>query len=221
MKTWALIPVKTLKDSKSRLARILTEKERADLTRHLLVHLLDVIEKVPAIDIALVVSSDMEVLELAQERGALIMSEKRQNGLNGALCQAMQYAHDHYCESILVLPCDLPFVKEDDIELILTMMETVQALETDDGSAPELRVMIISPDQSGKGTNALFLCPTSSFNFHFGPQSFKLHLSEASRQGMTSRIVNPPGLTFDLDTEEDWISYQATIQAHSEGEASG
>ena len=221
METWALIPVKTLKDSKSRLAEVLTEKERIDLTRRLLVHLLDVIKKVSALDIALVVSSDMEVLELAQERGALIMSEKRQNGLNGALCQAMQYAHDHYCESILVLPCDLPFVKEEDIELILTMVEEYQDPETDDESAAEMRLMIISPDQSGKGTNALFLCPTSGFNFQFGLLSFKHHLREASHRGMISRIVTPPGLTFDLDTEEDWLSYQAAIQDQSEGEASG
>ena len=220
MKTWALIPVKTLKDSKSRLARVLTEKERINLTRHLLVQLLDVIEKVPALDIALVVSSDMEVLELAQEHCALILSEKKQNGLNEALCQAKQYAHDHYCESILVLPCDLPFVQEEDIELFLSAAET-QDSAPDDESAPDMRTMIISPDQSGKGTNALFLYPVSSFNFQFGPESFKRHLREAAHQGMTSRIVDPPGLTFDLDTEEDWITYQTTVQAQSEGEAPG
>ena len=219
MKTWALIPVKTLKDSKSRLARVLTEKERINLTRHLLVQLLDVIEKVPALDIALVVSSDMEVLELAQEHSALILSEKKQNGLNEALCQAKQYAHDHYCESILVLPCDLPFVQEEDIELFLSAAET-QDSEPDDESAPDMRTMIISPDQSGKGTNALFLYPVSSFNFQFGPESFKRHLREAAHQGMTSRIVDPPGLTFDLDTEEDWITYQTTVRSQSEGEAS-
>ena len=221
MKTWAIIPVKTLKDSKSRLASVLTEKERINLTRRLLVHLLDVIEKVPALDIALVVSSDMEVLELAQEHGALILSEKKQNGLNEALCQAKQYAHDHYCESILVLPCDLPFVQEEDIKLILSTVETYKDSDPDDEPPPEMRTMIISPDQSGKGTNALFLYPTSDFDFQFGPESFKRHLREAAHQGMTSRIVDPPGLTFDLDTEEDWITYQTALQAQSEGEESG
>ncbi|MFN2189200.1 MAG: 2-phospho-L-lactate guanylyltransferase, partial [Candidatus Promineifilaceae bacterium] len=36
MKIWAIIPVKPLYDSKSRLAEVLTPEERAELTRRLL-----------------------------------------------------------------------------------------------------------------------------------------------------------------------------------------
>ena len=49
MNVWAIIPVKPSRDSKSRLARILTADERSDLTRYMLSRTLEALRDVPAI----------------------------------------------------------------------------------------------------------------------------------------------------------------------------
>ena len=63
---WAIIPVKPLRDSKSRLAHILSSDQRADLTSRLLGRTLDTLNDVMAITQTLVVSRDPAALKVAR-----------------------------------------------------------------------------------------------------------------------------------------------------------
>ena len=67
MDIWALIPVKSLKDSKRRLSRLLPAEQRAILIHGLLQHELMVLNEVPAITNVLVISSDADVWRLARQ----------------------------------------------------------------------------------------------------------------------------------------------------------
>jgi len=49
MTLWAIVPVKPLRWGKSRLAGVLTQEERVDLNRQLLIHTLDTLRDIPDI----------------------------------------------------------------------------------------------------------------------------------------------------------------------------
>ena len=207
MVVWAIIPVKPLRHSKSRLAHILTTDERAELTGAILSRALSVLNEVRAIDRILVVSRDQGVLKIARQHNALTYDEGDKQGLNAAVTRAAHVAAARRVDGVLILPADLPFFTVEDIQMMLAS----QAQEAPDNNGGGLHfpkgMIAICTDHNRDGTNALMLCPPNGFNFQYGPGSFHLHLDEAVRLGMTRHIIDAPGIRFDLDTEEDWKTY--------------
>ncbi len=207
MNIWAIIPVKPLHDSKSRLVNVLTPEERAALTLQILGDTLEVLAEVPAINRTLVVSRDPKVLKVARNRGASTYNETDKQGLNSALTRASHIAAAKNADCILILPADLPYVTAEDVELIVgnDSGDAAGRDESNRGIVPGS--FAICSDHGCDGSNALLVCPPTGFTFQYGSNSFSLHLEEASRLGMSKRVVEAPGIKFDIDTEEDWIAY--------------
>ncbi len=210
MTTWAIIPVKPLRDSKSRLAHILSADERAQLTSELLQHTLQVLIEAPSVFRTLVISRDPAILKQARQAGAFTFGEGEKLGLNVALVRGSHVAAAQGAGSILILPADLPFVSAGDVETLLSSASPGNGNGSATGAAYNTtRIVAITPDRTEEGTNALFLCPPLGFEFQFGPGSFLRHMQEAERLGISCRVVHAPGLKFDIDTEEDWRTYLA------------
>lgn len=203
MATWAIIPVKTLRDSKSRLSHILSPDERAQLTSLLLIRTLQVLHESQQIYRTLVISRDTAALKLARQHGAYTFNEGEQNGLNSAVTRAVNVASARGANQVLIVPADLPFITADDIHLLLHASHSYQ-------NKPHV---ILCPDHEEEGTNALLLTPPLGFTFQYGIGSFSRHLQESIRLDRLSRIITTPGCRFDLDTEKDWTTYQI-IQRH-------
>lgn len=213
MTIWAIVPVKPLRDGKSRLAHILSADERAKLTTDILQRTLAVLDEVPAIYRTLVISRDPAVLKLARGKGAFTFGEGERLGLNVALSRACHIAAAQQATGVLILPADLPLISRGDVETIIssTVGSTAVRRPTvrNGATTPSTpRMIAICPDRLDQGTNALYISPPLGFNFQYGPHSFKHHLDEAERLGLQARVVHTPGLKFDLDTEEDWQTYQ-------------
>lgn len=209
MTIWAIIPVKPLRDGKSRLSHILSADERAALTSKFLNHTLATLAKVPAITRTLVISRDPAVLKIARPHGAQTFEEGEKQNLNQALTRATHIAAAQNASGILMLPADLPFITPEDVEMMLIGL-TPAANGNGHHPVPyQSRTMVICPDEVEDGTNGLYISPPVGFNFHFGPQSYPRHLEEAKRLGMSARVVHTPGLKFDLDSEADWQTYLA------------
>ncbi len=222
MDTWAIIPVKSLQQSKGRLAHLLPPGSRAQLVRNLLNYVLATVLESPGITRVLVISSDPEVREIAAASGATAIVERPPYDLNNAVAYAYALAERGGAEAALILPADLPLVTTADIELMIAagltegsgngsnarmaMGPAVSAL----GPAPP--VMAICSDRCGDGTNALFIRPALDFDFHYGPSSLQQHIREAIDRDFLVRLVNAPGLQFDLDTEQDWQTFQEDVQ---------
>lgn len=219
MTTWAIVPVKPLRDGKSRLAHLLTPDERAELTTNMLRHTLEVLSKVPGIFRTLVVSRDPAVLKVARQHNAFTLGEGEDLGLNIGLTRGAHIAAAQKASSILVLPADLPLLAVGDVETILDSATPTGGSRRaqsygfgyngGSGGHSYARIMAICPDRLEDGTNALYINPPLGFRFQYGPGSYRKHLEEAGRLGMNSKIVHSPGLKFDLDTEEDWRKYLA------------
>ncbi len=205
---WAIIPVKPLKYSKSRLAHILSTEERAELTSNILKRTLGVVNEAPLISRTLVVSRDTAVLKVARQIGASTYGETEKQDLNLALTRAAHIAIAQKADGILILPADLPFITSKDIVAII---ETAGANHQygSNGYSFKRRTMVICSDHNNDGTNALLVSPPTGFNFQYGPGSFTKHLAEAEHLGMNSTTLSRPNIEFDLDTEEDWSAYLA------------
>jgi 2-phospho-L-lactate guanylyltransferase len=209
MDIWAVIPVKPLEDVKRRLAEILTAEERGQLILRFLAHELEVLKQT-AIAQTVVVSSDAVVLDLAQGYGAAVLVEDEADGLNAAVARGVDYARSRGAGGVLVLPADLPFLGIEDIRLLFQTVHTGQnGYLSGELSGGALRpLMTICADKTGTGTNALLLTPAPvDFMFQYGPDSFRRHAAEGGRHGLACHVVSTPGLSFDLDTEEDWRVY--------------
>ena len=222
MGIWALIPVKSLLESKRRLSHLLPAEQRAELIGGLLQRELNLLSQVPAIDKVLIISSDPTVWDIARQYGALVEEELVSRGLNAAVARGMAVAAGNGASSALLIPVDLPFITASDVDLMIStgLDKTTWDQKSSRSSDPQRNngshiskeygcVMAICSDEDGDGTNAILINPAQEFSFHFGPGSFQSHIQEAEKRGMTVRIVSTPGLNFDLDNENDWFTYQA------------
>ena len=187
MKPFMLIPVKPLEEGKSRLSGLLSKKKRAELSFRLFNTVLNAAIEAVKPDNIIVVSRDSDVLSTAEERGTRYWGKEKGKDLNQALSDAIPLS----AESIIALHADLPRVSSDDIRAII---------ETGRESP-----IVLTSDRMGLGTNAIFMRPPKLINFYFGDMSFKKHVKEARRVGVTPKILKREGLEFDLDTPEDYL----------------
>jgi 2-phospho-L-lactate guanylyltransferase len=201
MALWAIIPVKPLRRGKSRLAKVISAAERADLNQYLLQHTIEVLSKIEEIEHILVISRDREALALARDLGARTVQEYGSPGLNTALTRAVEIARSYETCGVLVIPADLPRLAADDIRKILVHRKKPP-------------VVVIAPDRKKQGTNALFLCPPDLIGFKYGEGSFEKHVQEARDAGVRLEICELPSLELDLDDPEDLAFIEADIRAH-------
>jgi 2-phospho-L-lactate guanylyltransferase len=187
---WAVIPVKPFQQAKSRLAGVLSDVERVELSRTMLSQTLAVLREIKAITTVVVVSADHQVLELATAAGAAPLVEPDPPNLNRALRLAGETARAAGASAFLVVPADLPGLSSADLR---TMIELA-------GRAP---CLVIAPDRHGLGTNALLLLPPGLIEFEFGAESYPRHVAQGRSAGARVEICNQPGLALDLDSPED------------------
>lgn len=190
MSLWAIVPVKPLRRGKSRLSSVLSEDERTELNRSMLVNTIKTLKAVPEIDMILVVSRDPAALALAREYEARTVLEDGSPELNTALRRAAKVAQAYQAMEILVLPADLPLVKPEDIQSFLQHS----------GKPPEV---IIAPDRRKDGTNALYINPADLIEFKYGENSFHIHLESAQKANARVEVVNMSSIALDLDLPED------------------
>ena len=201
MALWAIIPVKPFRRGKSRLAKVISAAERADLNHHLLQHTIQVLSKIEEIEHVLVISRDTEALALARDLGARTVQEYGSPGLNTALTRAVEIAKSYETCGVLVIPADLPRLSADDVRKILAHRKKPP-------------VVVIAPDRKKEGTNALFLCPPDLIGFKYGEGSFEKHVQEAKAAGVRLEICELPSLELDLDDPEDLAFIEADIREH-------
>ena len=190
----AVVPVKDLRGTKSRLAPILDPGARAGLTLYMMGRVVAAVRAAGIEDVC-VVSPDAIVLDEAQRRGATpLVQESR--GLNPALEEGRRRALDLGAKTLLVFPADLPLLEVGDVRAVLAS-----------GVGPSV---VISPDGARSGTNALLIRPPDALPFVFGPESFEAHLGAARKRGLDVTVCERPHLAFDLDTAGDLTRLRKT-----------
>ncbi|MFL7892006.1 MAG: 2-phospho-L-lactate guanylyltransferase [Anaerolineales bacterium] len=190
MTFWAIVPVKPLRRGKSRLAQVLSEEERLGLNSQLLIHTVDTLREIPAIEQVLVVSRDQSALALARAHGARTVQENGAPELNVALTRATIVAKQYATRGVLIIPSDLPMISKEDISAMIGMVK-------------EPPVVVVAPDRKREGTNALLVCPVGLIEYDYGPHSFERHCLRAQEVGARLEICDLPSLALDMDVPED------------------
>src|SRR5262245_10731489 len=151
---WTIVPVRGIAEGKSRLAGVLDAPARARLNRQLLEHTLRTVAGWRGgLDQCAVVSACRETRGIADRFGAVPVDEGSETGgLNAAVKRGAAYAGSRGARTILVLPCDLPYLS---MEALAAMVE----------AAASEGHLVIAPDRQGNGTNALLASARESIDY--------------------------------------------------------
>ena len=190
MKVHVVIPVKSLGEGKQRLARILGEEQRKTLTLCMLQDVLSVVIRSASVKETVVVSSDREVLRLAEKLGASALAEKANLGVNTAVSAGLEYCVEKGCSTVLVLPADIPLLSPSDLEAMVSL----------GFSGPS---MVVCPSLRLDGTNALLLNPPRIIETSYDADSFRGHLSAGRLKGVKVKVYLSGRVMLDLDVPED------------------
>ena len=188
----AVIPMKPLADSKTRLKRLLTVEQRADLVLGMLRRAIVVLQAA-SVGILWVVGGDRRVRDLARNSAAVWLEDAGRN-LNDTLGRAVEQVFREG-KSVLYVPGDLPFLKASDVHSMIHASQRSSNL-------------ILAPARRDGGTNSILVPHGLAFRPNLGRRSFARHLSQAAKLGLPVAICSSPGLGLDLDTPDDLEAYQ-------------
>lgn len=175
----ALIPVKSFRAAKARLADVLTEAERARLARAMAARVVGAARPM-AVHIA---CDDDEVASFATDVGAEVvwcpglgLNDAVDSGV-ATLCRA---GFDH----VVIAHGDLP-------------------LASDLGRLVRSGEIVLVPDRRRDGTNVLSRPCSVHLAAAYGPGSFTAHHRAALATGVPVSVVADPALAIDIDTVDD------------------
>lgn len=195
MSLWLVVPVRSLRDGKSRLAPALEAQQRRAFVEWLLVRTLEQAAQFPGLEHTLVVSACDEARARASARGVTVIEERAPGGLNNALRQAQLALRQAGVTRMLMVSSDLPLLQAQDLQCL--------------AAASSAGAIAIAPDRARQGTNGISLHAAVDFDFAFGPNSFQRHLERVQQLDIASAIVERTGLAFDVDVPDDLTELRA------------
>ncbi|MBO0889114.1 2-phospho-L-lactate guanylyltransferase [Candidatus Bathyarchaeota archaeon] len=188
-KHWAVIPVKGLTESKTRLSNYLGEKKK-HFVQALLQDVLTSATRSGVYDRIMVVSPDEKVATFARDCEADFVNQSGV-GLNRAVDQANRIALKENVHSLTTILADIPLSDPQDFREIFEMRR-------------ESRSVVLVPSLKG-GTNVLLASPPRSIRPRYGRWSYSKHLRQAQVAGLDVYSISNPRISFDIDTVNDVV----------------
>jgi 2-phospho-L-lactate guanylyltransferase len=174
-----LVPVKSFRLAKLRLAGELDQEERWRLARELAEIVVSAAHGAPVY----VVCDDGEVADWAVDRAATVLYAPRLE-LSAAVEAGVRHLAEEGFSLAVVSHADLPLVSD----------------LSGFGSPSEVT---LAPDRWHDGTNVAAVPTEAGFHFSYGPGSFERHVAEAARLGLHCTVVDDPRLSSDIDLPVD------------------
>jgi 2-phospho-L-lactate guanylyltransferase len=176
--------------AKTRLAGVLSEKERVELVRDMARHVVSILQAVPDIADVFVMTRNRQDVPL----GARWLEEVGSD-VNEALASAASLLEDKGIDRVVIVAGDLPYLSTDDVKSILT-----------DASG---KSVVIATNEAAEGSNALLLSPPTVIQPRFGGRSLAAHEAAAAAAAAPVHVIRRPGLAMDIDTPEDLARWHA------------
>jgi 2-phospho-L-lactate/phosphoenolpyruvate guanylyltransferase len=205
MKTFAILPIKSLDESKQRLASELSQGPRRALAEAMFSDVLVALRRSGSVAEVVVVSSDRIAQRIAGGHGAAVI-EDQNAGHSEAATLGITHAIEAGADRVLCVPGDCPLLDPSQVDELIAYQVPA-------------RSALIVPDRHGTGTNALLLTPPDSLTPSFGPGSCARHYELASAQGAAPEVVAVQSLGLDIDTPEDFAALQQTLSTSRGGAA--
>jgi len=203
----AILPFRSVADSKRRMESALTDQDRMELSARLLVRTLAALRSARSIGRTILVSPDPLARELARAAGAEAIDDHGVP-LNEAIQLGLQRASSSGASTALIIPVDLAHVSGGALDELVSAWRTSGAAS---GILPAL----------DGGTAALITPLPTTMSLHYGEGSAALHLRELSLTTSSVQQLNSL-LAADLDTPEDLNAVSAagvnqSTAAHQDG----
>ena len=193
----AVVPVKDLAHSKSRLRLTLSDDEVERLTTAMLRDVVEALCRVPSLGRVVVATPDEKVAEIARRAGAETLV-RDDSGLNPAVEAACREVTSSPSDGALVVLADVAGASPADIERLLAAVDSPG--------------VAIAPSRDG-GTAALLRIPRDVIPASFGPDSAAVHRRRAESAGVRFVAVPLPSLTIDVDDGADVAAVLASPAA--------
>lgn len=196
----ALIPVKRLEESKSRLLPQLPDARRQALTLAMLEDLIESLSDTSGIDQIAVTTPDPLVAERARDAGAEILM-RAEPGLNAALeagRQRLQRRWPAASDGFLIVLGDVAGALPEDFSKLLEAAAN--------SATPGVW---LAPSSDG-GTSALLQQPATAIPCCFGRHSAERHREAAGKAGVPFFEIELASLAIDLDQPEDLEAFLKT-----------
>lgn len=177
----ALIPVKSFRAAKARLAGVLSDDERAHLARAMATRVIDAARPLPTF----VACDHDEVASFAEGLGATVLWGPGL-GLNGAIDHGVSTVAGKGFDHVVIAHGDLPLASEL-------------------GSLARPREVVIVPDRRRDGTNVLVRPCQLTLPAAYGPASFRSHYRAALATGARVTVRTDRRLAIDIDTAADCL----------------
>jgi 2-phospho-L-lactate/phosphoenolpyruvate guanylyltransferase len=187
IKDWAVIPVKGLDESKTRLASFLGPKRRP-FVEALLRDVLSSVVHSRMFGTVLIISPDESLATEAKKRNVSFLRQTIL-GLNRAIDEANKHAIHEHASSVTTILGDIPLVKPEDFRELMNL-----------GSSH--RRVVLAPSIRG-GTNVMLNSPPGVIEPSYGRWSYSKHLRKAQSLGVDTYSISNPQLSFDIDTPDD------------------
>ena len=188
MKIAAIIPVKTFSKAKTRLNLSLDQK--LELCKIMLEEVVSTVFNYKKIDKILVVSKDEEALKLTKKFGVIDIFDNEESGVNHAVSLADVYLEKNDYEASIVFPQDIPFLQEEDIDILLNYQKYPKSV-------------VVVPSRRFDGTNALLRTPVNLMETHYDEDSYKIHLEVGKSLTSNTSLVLLRRIMMDVDNNED------------------
>lgn len=207
-----LVPLRSLSGGKVRLGGAIDAEERETLLRGLLRQTLSILHDWKPSATVHLVSSDPGLLAdvstggtTGTQRNPIRPILQLGEGLNEALILARDDALASGATATLILPADLPYLS---VGALHRMLDAADAAIAAGSGRP---IVVISPADARRGTNALLLSPPDVIEPCFGPSSLEAHLRAAASVDASTQVVEDAELGFDLDTPDDLERLEPTL----------
>lgn len=174
-----LVPVKSFREAKHRLANALGDEARRQLVKDLAHVVLEARGSAPAF----VACDDSEVADWSITEGATVLWTPRL-GLSGAVGESVRLLAGEGFTLVTIAHADLPFAHD---------LDRFGALDQ----------VTIAPDHRLDGTNVISVPTSSPFTFFYGPRSYLRHQEEALARGIDCKSVFDWRLASDVDLPSD------------------
>ena len=197
----AVVPVKSLAASKSRLLPDLSRGDLEALSLAMLEDVLTALLATPALERVAVATPDDRVAETARRLGAEALHGP-DPGLNAAIDAAASKLHLGPTTPLLVVLGDVAGARAEDLQALFVECDRMRA----EGAE---RVAVLAPSRDG-GTSALLRAPHDAIPSRFGPQSAAAHRAAAEASSTPFASLPLDSLAIDLDRAEDVALFLAS-----------
>ncbi|NKB36928.1 MAG: 2-phospho-L-lactate guanylyltransferase [Gammaproteobacteria bacterium] len=192
-----LIPVKSLTNSKTRLASLLSVDQRARLSKYMLEDMLECLNSVKEINSINIVSCESSLEAMANSYKVNFIHTEEDKGYSEDALFGIEHLRIDNEQTVAIIPADIPHLSPGDLRTLIRQHKTGLSL---------------CPAVADSGTNALVFNVPLNIPLLFGNDSLSRYQSVAFKRKIPLQLIEIGGFAKDIDRPADlnWLKEKSS-----------